>query len=339
MALNENLRLYNAPEALAMGNAFAADVQGYISDFYNPAALAKSRKRRWEVTPIDVEGIPSLGSIALNLAAHSMGINRLASTMGRNPGKYNYFSFSGVPGFSTRGFGAAFLGTYQYAGVSDGTNLDVDASETFGTSMGIASNFFGNAVKFGVAGKLLLRNQLKGNFAISSLSGDTAVSSLMKEGWAYGADVGMLVTVPAKYLPAIGVVWRDALGTKFHASHVLNSHASGAPDTIPQAFDIAASLHPILSREWRATIALELSDCSTINTAQPLLRHTHFGLKFESEKSFYLWLGANQLYPGGGMGLRVKGGALEVGTYAEDVGMPGTDQSDRRVFFRYTIGF
>jgi hypothetical protein len=39
------------------------------------------------------------------------------------------------------------------------------------------------------------------------------------------------------------------------------------------------------------------------------------------------------------MALRVKGGNLELGTYAEDIGYGTAVQSDRRIFFRYTIGF
>ena len=71
----------------------------------------------------------------------------------------------------------------------------------------------------------------------------------------------------------------------------------------------------------------------------PWQKKFHAGLQLDDERQWYYWLGLNQMYLTLGIGYRVDGGNLEIGSYAADVGA-GTDRvSDRRFFFRYTISY
>ena len=136
----------------------------------------------------------------------------------------------------------------------------------------------------------------------------------------FGANVGAMVTLPMKYLPTLGVVWKDVLGTKFSSSNFLNSEASGAPDTIAQSFNVGFSLNPRFSRLWRMRIAIDLRHLERSDL--PLRKKLHVGVQLKSikrKRRSFLWLGMNQLYFGGGIGVRLPGGDLEVGTYAVDM--------------------
>lgn len=340
LALDEQFELYRAPQATAMGDAFTADVSGYASNYYNPAGLASATKRTKELTIVDFEG--TLGFNAMQNGSNdgiTYGIYRLFGVMKKNPARYSYFNFSSVPAVSIRGFSFSLLGAYEYAAMSDGTNLDIQAREDVGATVGFAKYFAGNVIKLGAVGKGIVRNQLKGVYshaALSSLNED-GMAGLFKEGVGFGADLGMIITIPSRWLPTIGLAWKDIFGTHFSAAHVLNHKAVGAPDSIGQSINSAVSIHPYFSRTFKGTVALEWKHIE--NSSMQWRKHLHFGVQLEDERSLYFWFGLNQLYPTGGVGLRVKGGNLEAGSYAEDVGVGEANVADRRLMFRYTIGF
>jgi hypothetical protein len=85
------------------------------------------------------------------------------------------------------------------------------------------------------------------------------------------------------------------------------------------------------------TVAFEFKNIELIDTIWQ--KRIHAGIQIENDRNLYFWLGANQLYPTFGLGWRVKGGDLEVGSYAQDIGAGETRKADRRVFLRYTIDF
>lgn len=340
LALDEQFELYRAPQATAMGDAFTADASGYASNYYNPAGLASVTKKTKEVTLVDFEG--TLGFNEIQLGAKegiTYGIYRLFGPMKKNPGSYTYFNFSSVPAFSVRGFSFSLIGAYEYAGLSDGTNLDIQAREDVGATVGFARHFAGNVLKLGIAAKGIVRNQIKGVYSHAMLAAmnDDSFPTLFKEGLGIGADLGMIITIPSRWLPTLGVAWKDIFGTHFSKTNLLNKQASGTPDAIQQTVNAAVSLHPYFSRTFKGTIALEWKHVE--NSAMQWRKHLHFGIQLEDERSLYFWFGLNQLYPTGGIGLRVKGGNLEAGTYAEDVGVGPQNKEDRRLMFRYTIGF
>lgn len=340
LALDELFELYRPPQATAMGDAFTADVSGYASNYYNPAGLASVTKRTKEVTLVDFEG--TLGLNAIQRGADegmTYGVYRLFGVMQKHPGKYSYFNFSSVPGFSIRGFSFSLIGAYEYAALSDGTNLDIQAREDMGATVGYARHFAGNVLKLGATLKGLVRNQIKGvyNHAYLTTLNDDSMATLFKEGMGVGADLGMMITIPSRWLPTIGVAWKDIFDTHFSKTNILNKSAVGAPDSIGQSVNAAFSVHPYFSRTLKGTIAVEWKHIE--NSQLPWRKHVHLGFQIEDERSLYVWLGLNQLCPTFGVGWRVKGGNLEAGTYAEDVGVGQESQADRRLMFRYTIGF
>ena len=314
-----------------------ADAQGYMANYYNPAGLAKAQKGRWEVTPVDLEGTLGTAAIGAVYNAKSFGGYQLSNSLAAHPGTYAFYNFTALPGISTRGFGLSLLYSSTYAGTSDGNNVTMHAGETIGPSIGTAVNLAGNLLKVGFDVKALVRNEADGTFSVAQVNSPSGFNQVSREGIGVGADVGVMATLPYKWLPTLGISYLDIGDTTFHASHLINPASPGAPDAIPQSVNAAFSVHPYLSHTWHATFSVEVTNLELPNL--PLQKRSHFGMQFLNNSNFYVWAGLNQLYPTGGLGLRVKGGTFELGTYAEDIGIGNQLDADRRFFFRYTIGF
>lgn len=337
-ALAENFDLYEPPQALAMGNAFTADASGYVANYYNPAGLARLEKTKPEIVVVDWELITNANALGRAYETKTLGAYRQLGKLAASAGEYTFFKTTSVPAYTRRGFSVSLLGSYLFAGESDGTTLDVNARTDVGLSVGLARNFAGNVIKLGISGKYLLRNELNGQFAHADIpETDDGKATLMKSGAAAGFDLGALITLPSKWLPTLGIAWKDVLGTHFTASSLLNNRASGVPAKIPQTVNAAVSVRPWLGKRFRGTFAAEFKRIERTDLA--LRKRLHFGVQLEDQKSLYVWAGMNQLYPTLGFGLRVKGGNLEIGSSASDIGVGEASESDRRYFVRYTISF
>ncbi|MFM8313749.1 MAG: hypothetical protein ACKOA8_05635, partial [Deltaproteobacteria bacterium] len=95
--------------------------------------------------------------------------------------------------------------------------------------------------------------------------------------------------------------------------------------------------HPALSPFIKSTIAFEYKHFEL--TQLPFRKHLHIGFQIEHVKEIYFWAGVYQLYPTFGLGWRVKGGNFELTSYAAEIGDGDINRADRRLTFRYTIGF
>ena len=160
----------------------------------------------------------------------------------------------------------------------------------------------------------------------------------MSQGLAFGADLGMLFTLPYSWLPSLGVAWKDPLDTRFTSgSGLFFAQTSSRPEKISQTFNAAFSLHPYIGNTTHLTLAAEWKQIEQPSIS--LMKRLHFGTQLESDRRLYLWAGVGELYWSAGVGLRIRGGNFEAGTYGAEVGTTTTAEQDRRVFFRYTLGF
>lgn len=337
--IEEPFEVYSSTQSLGMGRATTADSFGYAALFHNPAGLAVFKKKNWELNIVDLEGAIGGGAIGRAVAEQTLGMYRFFGDLQNHPGTYAYFDAKTVPSFTMRNFGVALVGSHRFAGVSDGTTLDMRATQDVGIVAGYARQFVGNLLKAGITVKYLVRNEMYGNFLHSTLTqdDDSTFKRNFKEGQAIGADFGATLTFPSKLLPTIGLVWQDLLDTRFTSSHILNSQANGTPDKIDQRIHAAFSIHPLMGKGMKSTFSIEYKDF--LKPKLPLRKHLHLGIEFETDRSIYVWLGASHFYPSFAVGYRVRGGNLEIGTYGEDIGIGDESKLDQRFFCRYTIGF
>lgn len=336
-ALDEISDLYDSPQALAMGNAHSADAKGHVANFYNPAGLAKEITRIWEFMIFALDSLAGTGGISTALGEQKLGMYHLLDEAQRNPDRYSYFRFNVMPAIYRRNFAFALLGSYRFAAKAAANgNVDVNAATEVAPSIGFGTNLAGNTIKIGVSAHYIVRNELNKVVTPTDL-GNSSVASLMSEGAGLSTNLGLIFTLPTSYLPTIAIVWKDMFNTKFSATNYLNNQASGAPKTVPQSFNAAFSIHPQFSHKFRTTFSMEIKHIEM--TDKSFAKRFHVGVQIEDYRRFFVWLGANQLYPTFGMGLRLPGGNLEVGTYATDVGEGDARQADRRLFMRYTLSF
>ncbi len=335
--LDELFNDYDSPQALAMGKAFTADATGHVANYYNPAGLAKEFRRSSEIIPVALDVVLGGTAFGALVGPKTTGLSRQYAYAQAHPGQYGYSRYNWTTAFARRGFAVSLLGSYWYAGRSTGEVLETDSGYDVGGTIGYGFNAAGNTLKFGVSARALLRNQLKGFYEHTALVDKATTNRLMKEGYGVGVNVGMLLTLPFKYLPTFGVVVKDAFDTTFTHTTILNQSSTEAPDPILRSINAAISVHPILWRGWKSTFAVEFKHIELVEHAWQ--KKLHVGMQIENERNLYLWLGANQLYLTAGFGWRVKGGDLEIGTYGEDIGDGEVRTGNRRMYLRYTIDF
>jgi len=339
MGLDEFFDSYQSGSCLAQGNACTASVSGYASHFYNPAAFTRFRRKNTELHLVVGEGHTNKEAAGTLLSAKTIGLYHLLSPFQNNPDQYQFFSFSTLPAITFRNFSFAILGNTQVAALSDGTTLDIDARQDLIPSLGYSHSFAGNILRLGVSVKGVYRNQMKGVFQHSALNAltETELGALFREGMGLRVDTGMLLVLPHRFLPTLGISWMNMFDTVFHETHYLNSQSPGAPENIPQSFHAGFSISPKISREWSSTLSIDYQNIESYYF--PWRKHLHIGLELQSNNVLFFWAGLNQMYLTGGMGARLKGGHLELGTYAKEIGAADTYREDRRYFLRYTISF
>lgn len=337
-ALQELFETYLAPQALAMGNAWTADAYGYGALFHNPAGLAKAESNRWVITPVAIEGNPGTAYAGLAVAQKKVGLDKLLPAIQTNPGTYYYFRSAAIPSISRRNFALAFLLNSDAVARSDGNYVDIRYGNDMGVFAGVSTNLAANMIKIGVTGKMLLRRHIEGVYSHADMATPAGMAPYQKEGLGFGADVGVMFTLPMSYVPTVGIVVKDILNTHFRPSTLLGPAAAGAPTAIQQAVHAAFSFRPALGKGVRATFSAELRHI--LNRNLPFTKKLHFGFQIQANRRLFVWAGMNQLVmPTFGLGLRVPGGDLEVGTYAQDVSETDAIEADRRILFRYTISF
>lgn len=339
LALDEFFDSYQSGSCLAQGNACTASVSGYASHYYNPAGFTRFRKKNSELHLVVGEAHSNQESAETLLSTKTTGLFHLFSPFENRPDKYQFFSFSTLPAITFRNFSFSVLGNYQVAALSSGGALDIDARQDIIPSLGYSHHFAGNVLRLGVSVKGVYRNQMKGVFQHSTLNGltENAVNSLFREGMGLRVDTGVLLVLPHRFLPTLGISWMNMFDTVFHETHYLNPQSPGAPEKIPQSFNAGFSISPKLNRDWTSTLSIDYRNIESYYFSWK--KHFHVGLELQSNNVLFLWAGLNQMYLTGGLGARLKGGHLELGTYAKDVGANDTQLEDRRYFLRYTISF
>lgn len=337
-ALNEIFDTYHSAACLAQGNACTASVSGYASHFYNPAGLARFNKKTNEVHLVVAEGHANGAGFGRIMESKSFGTYRMFPLLRENPGNYHFFALNSLPSFTIRNFSFALLGNYQFAAVSDGTNLDIDTRQDLVPTVGISRHFAGNLLRLGVSVKAVYRNQMQGVITHSALEvPDNQISALSREGLGFSLDTGMMLTLPYRFVPTLGIAWNNMGTTTFEGMKFLNTQAQGAPSKIPQSFHAGFSISPLLNRSWKSVFSIDYRHIEL--THLPWKKHFHLGWELTLEKTLFIWTGLNQMLLTGGVGLRIQGGHLEIGTYAKDIGDNETLTGDRRYFCRYTISF
>jgi len=324
---------------LAQGNACTSSISGFASHFYNPAGLGRLKRKETEWHLVVGETHVGSHTIGALQTIRTYEFSKLLRQFENQSGQYQFLNLSSFPSVTFRNFSFGILGSYQLAALPSSSTVDIDSRQDLIPTLGFSRHFAGNLLRLGISGKLIYRNQMKGVFSFSEIN-STPIDqwgTKHREGMGLGIDSGLLLTFPHRFLPTLGFSWLNMFNTHFEGSKIVNLQSSGTPDSIPQAFHVGLSLSPILTKGWKYTFSVDYQNLELHQVSWK--KRLHLGLQLENEKTLFFWAGLNQLYLTGGIGLRLKGGHLEVGTYAKEVGSEENSQQDRRYFGRFTVSF
>jgi len=330
---------YSSVSCLAKGNACTASVSGFASHFYNPAAVGNLTKKQWEGHLVVAEGHSNSQALHNFWETKSIGPYQLLNRTQNSPGKYHFESLSTFPSLTFRNFSFGILGSSNISALSDGSQLQMDSRQDVIPTLAFSRHFAGNLLRLGVSVKGILRSQLKGSFSHSSLSSmsENQFGQLVSEGFGGSVDLGLLLTLPNRFLPTLGLSWMNAMDTSFSPTQLFYPQANSAPEKIPQSYHLGLSVAPKLGRNSQLNLAADFRHIEL--THLPFRKKLHLGLELRKSTGWYFWGGLNQMYLTGGVGLRLPGGHIEIGSYSKEIGEGEALVEDRRYFLRYTMSF
>lgn len=334
---------FQASRALAMGDAYTAYDVGYEAVYYNPAGVA--RRNRFQVKYLDLEGTASAGLLNSVQKTFSSVLNipKFVQNLAGSPGEVQSVGLSFLPQLLIRNFSFGLLARANYdAYIDPDTNdLDLYSFTDLGAYVHVGFSLFGGIVKVGGGMKVLDRAEISKTYAEGTYSGITW-SNEFKEGLGWGFDAGVLLTLPTRIQPTLGVSIQDIGNTTFSEGKVIwtSSPASGAPTTIRQRVNAGVGFNAKLDRGIKVGMAFDLKDI--LASDSDYVSRAHAGIELSFNDILYLRAGVNQgRYWTGGIGLHAGQNGLELATYGERVefGSTGSQRTDRKWMGRYVLGF
>jgi hypothetical protein len=337
----ERFELFTGVRQMGMGGSSIGVVNDETSLLANPNGLGKLRDHIFTV--IDPE--MSLGDDFASYVAD-----------GGNP--LDYFELQGVidalqdtqdqhlhskiqifPSAVFENFGIGLFKKYNYDGHSsaDGNSIDFDYYDDTTLVLGYNFTFLKGRMKLGISGKYLNRGYASETLAMTSVDQD--VKDYIKEGVGIGADIGLTLSVPWKWLPSLTAVLRDAGNTKCNISSGMFYDATEEPDSIPQTLDVAFSFFPIHGNQVRSSFTFEYRDVENAYEEEDTRRRMHAGWELNLYDSIFIRTGMNQRYWTAGLELATQNMQFQLATYGEDVGVDETPKEDRRFVFKFSLRF
>lgn len=331
---------YTGARMLGMGGAYTAVTNDETAVLTNPAGLGKLREST--VTLIDPELSGSMDDTkiaTLSTAKNVVDLSGLASTLQNNPGTHWFAKAQVFPSIVTTDFGFGINVKYQYDAQVDSAaqNLRLDYTNDYAAALGYCFRFFGGILKLGTSARLVDRTEIHNTYPLSSTTFN--IDSLSSEGLGLGADVGMILTAPVEYLPALSVVAHDVGGTSYSLSNGLMHSTANRPMDTPQTLDAGVAIFPILANDTRMTITGEYHDVTNVDPTVSTADRIHAGAELNFHDFFFLRAGMNQRYWTAGVELATVNFQLQAATYGQDVGTSSNPVEDRRWVTKFAFRF
>jgi len=349
-----NNEWYSSVRALSMGNAVIAAADNPVDAmFYNPAFLAKIKQSQTSLELINPQIEMGLGNFSISKDTSDIlqqrDLGKAAPLLDSDRNKGSYFNTAFYPNISAQNFALGFLirtETSAYVN-GDSTELNYKSRYLMMPTLGLSAGLIGGRMKIGLAVRAIqiTENDKKASQVSAASStqaanyGTVDFQANPDEGFGFGLDAGMSLTLPWTALPTIGVVARNIGDTSFpNKNPPFYSFGTGITsrhDSIKSTYDIGFSIAPKLGRGSTFLLAADYRDAMNrydVNT----LRRVNIGMELSFNKHFYLRLGARSGYWAAGIGISGQKASLDFGSYADE--LHATDYQkieDRRVAIRY----
>lgn len=338
-----NAEWNSTTRALSMGNIGIASADDpTAAAFYNPAALARAKKVTVEIFNPQLD----LGGGMFALAKGPQDWYKQTSYSGVRPALHDNpytatsSGFSMFPNFSAQNFSFGVL-------VANGSSAYYDARKDayffhsrklVVPSLGLSMSWLGGRFRIGVSARAVQITEV----TIVDPGTYATVSQVQKQsdGYGVGGDAGMLFTLPWYALPTLGFVARNAGNISFTSPPFfpLGKIEDTRHERAKMMFDGGLSFTPKMGRGSQFTFAVDYRDATNVSGTPPL-RHANIGFEYGAFKLFYFRAGYSQGYWTAGFGLDSKSGAVDLGTYGEELTNSFQGQLNRRYSLRLTRRF
>lgn len=348
------------PRALGMGNTFMG-VDDYSAVFYNPAALADLKEGELNMA---IQGGTSFQTINfgsdLDKASKVSGgipnqLNSISNVLLSNYAQALNFRFPNLQGIWVRpGWGLAIIPVDLSATFIPhqlgGPGLDLTAYQDTTIAYSWAKKF-GEYFSAGVTGKLIYRANVNKGVIMSDLvgNGQPIQMSDFKEGLTADADVAAQYKIPIDEAtnilrfakPTVGIVIRNIADYGYFRSFNLISKQSGSPEKMYRRVDLGSRWD--LPNFWVFTPRLMIEQRDILHPYYTFLKGLHIGgellWKVGSALKGSYQLGFSQGYITAGVSLQLSVFALDVATYAEEVGTSNATSADRQYMVKMSLNF
>jgi hypothetical protein len=336
----EFTEFYTGVRQLGMGGAYTAVVNDETAVLTNPAGLGKLREPTLTLIDPELSGSFNDTRIAtLSTASNVINLQGLLDALNDNKGVHWNAKAQFFPSVVTSNFGFGLHAKYEYNAEVDptGTTFRLDYTNDYAAALGYCFRFFGGVLKVGTSARLVDRTEIHQD--LDAHATDLSIDGLAKEGLGLGFDVGLILSAPVQYLPALSVVARDVGGTSYELGNGLMHSTGNRPGDTPQTLDGGVAIFPILSNGTRMTITADVHDFLMVDDDHDLMKRVHAGMELNFNDFFFLRGGMNQRYWTAGVELASENFQLQAASYGEDVGAAGSPVEDRRWVTKFTFRF
>lgn len=331
---------YTGVRELGMGGAYTAIVNDETAVLTNPAGLGKLRETTIVLADPEISGSLNDTKIAkLDNFGSVIDFSGLYNALKSNPNVHWNAKAQFFPSVVTTNFGLGLNAKYSYDAELNaaGDDMRIDYTRDYTAAMGYCFRFLGGILKVGVAARLIDRSEIHKD--VNPTTATLTTDSLASEGIGLASDVGLILTAPVEYLPALAIVARDVGGTSYALSNGLFSTTSSRPANSQQTLDAGVAIFPITSNFTRMTLTADYHDITGVNADSDTMKRVHAGLEFNFHDFFFLRGGLNQRYWTSGIELASENFQLQAATYGEDIGPTGAPREDRRWVTKFEFRF
>lgn len=340
----EWVEFYNNTRSLGMGGAGVAITSDETALFRNPANLGSMRDIYATLLDPELEGSSNfVGQVTSKSTGKAFDIEEVKNVLDTNREQYYHAKAQLTPSIVRRNFGFGLIYRQQLHALMEatGTTMDTFYQNDIGAVLGANYRFFDGRIKIGVNAKYI--NRIEFINPVLSTSGPFDQKTIASEGTGLSYDAGILLQAPWKLLPTIGAVVHDIGDTVFDKKDGLRLTAASRPQTVKQSVDVALSLFPIHSNEFRSVWTLEYSDVTNSRLDDDNMKRVHFGFESNWRDVLFFRLGMNQRYWTAGFEVASERISWQVASYGEEVGatVNGVAQpkEDRRLSTKLTVRF
>jgi hypothetical protein len=328
---------YTAARGAALGDAYLPlgdDIPSGL--FYNPAVLGKIRRATIEPFNMSLSGNSSYFSMMDSSSYNGASLSGFSPALQNSPGKMSNVGGAFIPSFGFPGFAFGVLIQSDFFAQGNGdSTITYQSKYQLVPAIGTGFRLFSGVIRFGYS--LQWVNLATGGATVP-VSDSIGFDQGLARGSGFSHTLGVALTLPIQYLPALNLVVRNALNTSYSSSTIIpiQSGSSEVPGTEPMTVDGSFSIHPRLGQGASLNLSIVQRDM-TNKSGTAFIGHFALGGEFAFRNSFFLRGGWGGGYPSAGLGIKVQKAELSLAWFSEELGTGYLANRNIRYMFQYQI--